>query len=75
MVTYLQLLGILSVIGGAVGIFEFAQIDLGYGATQFSPYLVAMIIGGVLVSFGVFWGLATIIYNLQQLNEKMDKKR
>ncbi len=75
MVAFLQGLGILSIIGGFVGVLEFAQIDLGYGATQFNPYIASMFIAGALVSFGIFWGLSTIIYNLQQINEKMDKRR
>lgn len=74
MVGFLRFLGILSVVGGFLGLAYFSQINVGYGVMRMNPFIIASFIVSGLVSLGLFWGLAEMIENLQQINKKLDKK-
>jgi membrane-bound ClpP family serine protease len=74
MVGFLQFLGILSVLGGMLGVFEFGYIDYGSGIMEANPYLIGVYIASALVGFGLFWALAAIIDNLKKINEKLKKE-
>jgi hypothetical protein len=74
MVGFLRFLGILSVIGSFLGLAYFSQINVGYGVMRMNPFIIASFIGSGLVSLGLFWGLADVIENLQQINKKLSKK-
>lgn len=71
MVGFMQFLGILSIIGGMVGVFEFGYIDYGAGVMQANPYLIGVYIASGLVGFGLFWALAAIIDNLKKINDNL----
>jgi hypothetical protein len=75
MVGFLRFLGILSVIGSFLGLAYFSQINLGYGMMRTNPFIISTFIASGLVSLGLFWGLADVIENLQQINKKINKKK
>jgi hypothetical protein len=74
MVGFLRFLGIISVFGSFLGLAYLSQINVGYGVMRINPFIIASFIGSGLVSLGLFWGLADVIENLQQINKKLDKK-
>lgn len=74
MVGFMQFLGILSILGGMMGVFEFGYIDYGSGIMQANPYLIGVYVASGLVGFGIFWGLAEIIANLRKINENLKEE-
>ena len=71
MVGFLQFLGVLSIVGGFVGVIEFAQVTNAYGGTSLNPFLAASFLASALISFGIFWGFAEIIAYLKKINENL----
>lgn len=71
MVGFMQFLGILSILGGVLGIYQFTQININYAILQMFPYIVGAIAASSIIGFGVFWALAAIISNLEQINENL----
>lgn len=73
MIDFLRILGTLSVVGGMFGIFEYGFIDYGAGVTEPNVYVISIFAASALVSFGLFWGLAEIIYNLREINKNLEE--
>lgn len=74
MVTFLYALGLLSTLGSLLGIAEFGQVEIYAGVTRTNPYIVAGFIAAALINIGLFWGLAEVIKNLQEINEELSRK-
>lgn len=72
MVGFLHFLGVLSIVGGFVGVIEFAQIQSQFGSRmELDPFLAASFLASALIGFGIFWGFAEIISYLKKINENL----
>lgn len=73
MVGFMQFLGILSILGGVLGVYQFMQMNINYAILQMFPYIVGVIVASSIIGFGIFWSLAAIISSLQQINENLEE--
>jgi hypothetical protein len=73
MVNFMQFLGVLSILGGFLGISEYGFIDNGI-VMEPNVYAIGVFAASGIIGFGVFWALAAIISNLQQINEKLSEE-